>query len=211
MSDAAITTPTHNDHALDLRHLLRDATSSTHAQLDAQLSALNLDTLPGYRRFLEVNAAALFPLENALVDADVVRIFPDWHERSRHHALLRDLSDLGGVARPLAIQPRLSFGGILGTMYVLEGSRLGARVILQTIARSGSPAMIQATSYLRHGEGLRLWPRFLVALEQHTITTADATEAIEAARFAFSLFSQAAAQIPSLTHDTPNTERAVSG
>ena len=44
-----------------LRTMLRDATAADHARLDATLGALNLCKASGYRRFLEINAAALLP------------------------------------------------------------------------------------------------------------------------------------------------------
>ena len=60
-----------------LRTMLRDATAADHARLDATLGALNLCTASGYRRFLEINAAALLPLERSLKRAGVRAMLPD--------------------------------------------------------------------------------------------------------------------------------------
>ncbi|MBF2976364.1 hypothetical protein HKT52_43100, partial [Pseudomonas aeruginosa] len=49
-----------------LRSVLKAATAADHADLDATLGTIDLSTLAGYRRFLEINAAALLPLERAL-------------------------------------------------------------------------------------------------------------------------------------------------
>src|SRR5262245_40836486 len=141
--------------AVGLPHRLRTATADAHARLDEQVRALDLRRLPDYRRFLEASAAALLPLEGSLIEAGVARIFPDWALRSRRHAILHDLARVGGVARPLAVPWRLHFDGVLGTMYVLEGSRLGAQVLLRSIARSSDAVVTQATAYLR-GAGRHL-------------------------------------------------------
>ena len=67
MPEIAIPTPHLVDCSLStrqkplLRSLMRDATAEAHARLDAKLGALNLCTVTGYRRFLEINAAALLP------------------------------------------------------------------------------------------------------------------------------------------------------
>ncbi len=49
--------------ASGLRLCLRSVTAAAHKSLDSKLSALDLTTLPGYRRFLEINATAVLPLE----------------------------------------------------------------------------------------------------------------------------------------------------
>jgi heme oxygenase len=173
-----------------LRHRLREATSADHARLDATLSALDLQSRDGYRVFLEINAAALWPLEEALVRSGVTRLFPDWHRRSRRAALMRDLRQLDGAIRPLPDPARMDEAAIFGTLYVLEGSRLGARFLVRSVAASPDPLVAATTAYLRHGEGEGLWPAFLTLLEQHA---PDHDRAVAAAKRAFALFAEAAA------------------
>ena len=178
----------------DLRGRLRDATDAVHARLDQRLAGFDLMRLADYRGFLEASAAALLPLEAALVEANVVKLFPDWAQRSRARAIRHDLARVGGAARPLAMPVRLAADGVLGAMYVLEGSRLGARVLLGVVARSGDPVVASATAYLRHGAGLALWPSFLAALERHAVT-ADQAAVVDAALAAFALFDAAFARV----------------
>jgi len=179
-----------------LRHRLRTSTAEAHARLDRDASGYDLQRLAGYRRFLEISAAALLPLEAALVDAGVARIFPDWPARSRRHAILDDLADLDGEFDPLPPPGPLDLGGVLGTMYVLEGSRLGARLLLNTVEESADPEIVVATAYLRHGAGQGLWPSFLAALEDHAASLRDYSSAVSAAVRAFELFERAAARRP---------------
>jgi heme oxygenase (biliverdin-IX-beta and delta-forming) len=181
--------------AVGLRDRLRSATAAAHARLDAQLGAHSLQDLAGYRRFLEANAAALLPLENALVAAGVAQIFPDWELRSRRRAILDDLVRVDGKARPLPAPAPLDLGGMLGTMYVLEGSRLGAKVLLRAIAQSADPVVTNATAYLRHGAGRQLWPSFLAVLEHHAATLPGEASAVDGALTAFDWFADAAARI----------------
>ncbi|MCS3761391.1 heme oxygenase [Bradyrhizobium centrosematis] len=168
---------------------MRDATAAAHRELDAQLSSFDLTVLTGYRRFLQASAGALLPLEAALVAAGVTDIFPDWPERARSAAIAADLGRLGSAApSPVSVLP-LTPGGLLGTMYVLEGSRLGAKFLLKEVAEAADPRISAATLYLRHGTGKRLWQSFLAKLESEAC---DEVEVIAAARMAFAAFEQAA-------------------
>ncbi|MDE5463479.1 biliverdin-producing heme oxygenase [Bradyrhizobium sp. CSS354] len=173
-----------------LRERLRDATAAAHRELDAQLSSFDLSVFSGYRRFLQASAGALLPLEAALMDADVGKMFPDWPERARSAAIADDLGRLGGAAQSTVTVLPLTRSGVLGTMYVLEGSRLGAKFLLKTVADAGDPRISEATAYLSHGVGKRLWQSFLVKLASEE--ACDEDEAIDAARIAFAAFEQAA-------------------
>jgi heme oxygenase len=186
-------TPGDRPRDAGLRGRLRSATAAAHARLDRRLAAVDLTRLPDYRRFLEASADALLPLEAALAHAGVEGLFPDWSQRSRADAISRDLARLAGEARPLAAPGRLTPDGVLGTMYVLEGSRLGARVLVGMIARSADPLVASATAYLRHGAGLALWPSFLAALEGHA-AMADQAAVVDGACTAFDLFDTAFAR-----------------
>ncbi|MDA9468449.1 biliverdin-producing heme oxygenase [Bradyrhizobium sp. CCBAU 53415] len=173
-----------------LRERLRDATSDAHRKLDAQLCAFDLAGISGYRRFLHASAGALLPLEAALAEAGVDHVFPDWPERSRSAAIASDLARLGASVAVMVSVPPLTRAGMLGTMYVLEGSRLGAKFLLKAVADANDPRIGEATSYLRHGAGKRLWQSFLSKLESEE--ECDEVEAIASARIAFAAFERAA-------------------
>jgi len=177
--------------AAGLRLCLRSVTAEAHARLEAHFGALDLGVLPGYRRFLEANAAALLTLEGALEAARVAEIFPDWELRSRQAAILEDLTRVGGHVLPLPVPRPLDFGGLLGTMYVLESTRLDARSHLISVKRSLDPAVLHATAFLRHGAGHHFWPSFLAILESHAAADHE-TSAVDSAIRAFGMFAQAA-------------------
>jgi heme oxygenase len=197
MQSAAAATATDvriNPPPVGLREVLRHNTAEAHARLDARLGTLDLHGLSGYRRFLEANAAALLPLERALIKAGVARMFADWEMRSRREAILEDLACLGGAADELPA-PRLDVAGVLGTMYVLEGSRLGARYLLKNAEASPDPRIAAATAYLRHGAAEHLWQSFLPKLESHGAALGDQDGVIAGAQRAFDLFAEAAARL----------------
>jgi heme oxygenase (biliverdin-IX-beta and delta-forming) len=171
-----------------LRETLREASAPAHRRLEARFSQFELSSLSGYQHFLEASAAALLPLEAALEDAGISELFCDWRERSRRLAITADLKLLGGAIRPLPPVAQLSRNQLFGTMYVLEGSRLGAKSLLRSIDTCGQTLMTTSTAYLRHGAGKPFWSTFLVRLERERPTSSDEAEMVRGACDAFEMF-----------------------
>ena len=198
MPEIAVPTSKSIDHSHlalpkpSLRKILKDATAEDHARLDGRLVALDLSTIAGYRRFLEINADALLPLERALVDAGVHAILPAWRVHARTDAILNDLSRIGGRARPLPAPELRDDFAVLATLYVLEGSRLGAAYLLKTVKGASESAIAGATGYLGHGAGQHLWTHFLAVLESHADRVVEPDDLVFPARRAFALFAAAA-------------------
>jgi heme oxygenase len=177
-----------------VRFHLKEATAAAHRELDAQFAAFDLNSIAGYRRFLEASAAALWPLESALERGGVADLLDDWVKRSRRAAIAADIGHLGGAIRPLPQVDPMNRNQMLGTLYVLEGSRLGAKFLLRTLGAGASFAMLCATAYLSHGAGEPLWPSFLACLEREPVTSDDVAEVTGGAREAFAMFARAAAR-----------------
>jgi heme oxygenase (biliverdin-IX-beta and delta-forming) len=174
-----------------LRSQLRESTAAAHARVDSMLAGIDLRDQRSYCRFLESQAEAVLPLEATLADSGVQRLFPDWDRRFRSRVLVEDIARLGGDVQPFTNLDRLDDNAILGTMYVLEGSRLGARMLLEMVLQSPNVSVREATAYLSHGGGTRLWPDFVKTLESHAAALSDPTPVIEAARTTFALFETA--------------------
>jgi heme oxygenase (biliverdin-IX-beta and delta-forming) len=194
--------PTSRVGTTSLRQRLRDATAPAHVQLDARLGALDLRVLADYRQFLQTIATALLPLEDALDAAGVTDVVPDWSIRARRRAILDDLAMIGGIPRPLVFPVRLGLGDALGVMYVLEGSRLGATYLLNIVSQSGDVRVRNASSYLRHGAGQRLWQSFLAMLEHEGAALGDDRGVLNGAHLAFDLFLQAMGRMRGEAVDT---------
>jgi heme oxygenase len=171
------------------RYLLRSATAKDHADVDGRFGSLIGRGVTGYLEFLLLSAAAVGPIEEALRDAHVERILPDWEDRSRAASLRADLAELG-VVTPMAARPP-SLGGEahqFGIAYVLEGSRLGARVLVRRLLASPDLDTPRAMRYLRHGEGLPLWQTFVERLESSAAVRRSPEDAIAGAHTAFRWF-----------------------
>jgi heme oxygenase len=190
-----------------LRDTIREATRRSHARLDAALGSVDLLRPDDYARFLRGQAEALLPLETALERHGIHGILPDWEYRRRTPAIEHDLSALDIDVDPLPVPDLFSRGrdcaaDLLGIAYVLEGSRMGARIILSRVAETPDAAIIGATAFLRHGFGKRLWPTFLATLENDPQARAQPARVIAAAQMAFGMFE--CALIPTL-RDTKRT------
>ncbi|WP_201799955.1 biliverdin-producing heme oxygenase [Andreprevotia sp. IGB-42] len=170
---------------------LRSATAALHAELDDLLSSDAFAGVAQYRRFLAAQAAALVPLEAALEAAGIDTLLPDWPARCRRFVLQADLAQLGEVPGAPDAPPQIAADASRwGYAYVLEGSRLGARLLSRQLEASGNPALQAAGSFLQHGSGQPFWQTFLTGLEQ--VDEADAPLVHAGAQHAFALFIAAA-------------------
>ncbi|MCF7200714.1 biliverdin-producing heme oxygenase [Pseudomonas oligotrophica] len=174
---------------MNCRTRLRNATAALHRQVDAAFSAFRLEQADDYRRFLRAHARVIPALEQALGASAATAHLPDWPQRCRSNALLADLAELDEAPPPA---PFVALGddegAFWGAAYVLEGSRLGAQLLLQRV-RQGAAERPQR--YLGHAAGETLWPRFLQRLEARASYCDEA--ALQAAAGAvFSRFAAAA-------------------
>lgn len=170
------------------RARLRDATQRAHEETEAVFAGLDLTQRDDYRAFLEHQAAVVLPLEHELDAVGADALLPDWRRRKRAAALSDDLHELDGVSRPVHPPVILNPASAWGMLYVLEGSRLGGRILSSIVSRSDDPCVRNATRFLRHGEGQHLWPSFVAALNAALRTETEVTAAIDGAITTFELF-----------------------
>ena len=174
----------------ELRARLRQATAPLHEQADTAFSGFAFEHPGDYRQFLRAHCRVLSAAEIALENAGIAELLDDWPRRVRRHVLLADLAELGSNP-PVALEvPELSdIACCWGVAYVLEGSRLGGRVLARRIRETNPTAPVR---YLEHGDVARLWPTFLARLE-HAASDCAWEPMLEAAEATFSLFADAAA------------------
>ena len=145
------------------RTRLRTATAPLHEQVDAAYAGFGFDQPGGYRRFLRAHSRVLGSLEVALEQAGITALLDDWPSRVRRQALAADLQTLGDpLPVPLPALQLPDPASCWGAAYVLEGSRLGGRVLARRLHLIDPRA---PTRYLEHGDVGRLWPGFLERLE----------------------------------------------
>jgi heme oxygenase len=182
--------PVAEHESSSVRQMLRSATADLHAVVDARFSGPFDCDRAAYVSFLLALARVVPPLEAQLEAAGVVRLLPDWPDR-RRSAALRDDLDLLGTPMPGAApvsQPR-NEAQMLGMVYVLEGSRLGGKLLLRRVLDNPDPAVRAATRYLGHGVGRDLWRSFLERLEASAGAAAAPQDVVLGARTTFGLFA----------------------
>ncbi len=176
-----------------IRSILREATASAHSRVDDAFTRLNLGQRNDYRRFLTTHASVILPLEALAGQAGAGQVLEDWPSRRRTGALQDDLAALGLQQPPLLLLGlHRGPAWVLGVLYVLEGSRLGAQVLRRRVLAGLDAECCAATAYLSHGMGQALWPSFLMQLEASPYATGDAGPVIEGAHDAFTAFERAA-------------------
>ncbi len=184
--------------SLLIQDTIHAATHDSHRRLDLALSWLDLGQPRYYAGFLRSQAEALLPLESALEAAGIAETLPDWPLRARSNAITQDLI-LMNVTPTLLSEPSFSNEArLLGAAYVLEASRMGARVMLARLAQQSDSISIEATRYLKHGFGKRFWPTFLAVLENHPAAHADTGSVVQGAQTAFGMFETALVPVVSV-------------
>jgi|SRR5215217_3177315 len=141
-----------------LRSLLRARTSELHEQLDRQVGefasrADYADYVTNTHRFRSV-------IEASLPRSDLWQILP------LADALVSDLSDLGVTSA--AHRHTVDLGpsaGALGVYYVLEGSGVGARLLLRRAKAIGMSETHGARHLALQAGDTARWPQFLALLE----------------------------------------------
>lgn len=172
----------------ELRARLRAATAPFHERVDAAFANFSFAQPGGYARFLRAHGRVLGSMEVALEQAGITGLLDDWPARVRRHALLVDLATLGS-SPPISLPPPElpDIASCWGAAYVLEGSRLGGRVLARQLHQLDPTA---PTRYLAHGDVAKLWPSFLTRLEAAPSSSWPAM--LAAAEAVFELFTRAA-------------------
>ena len=171
---------------MTLRQALRRGTEDLHEALDERLGRFDLGDPADYRAFLKIHARVLPPVERALEEGGIAAILADWESHRRAPLLQRDLAALG-EAMPLPVDVAAVEGApaLLGTAYVVEGSRLGSRFLSRRVG-GAMPA-----EYLIAAGQQKAWPALLDALDKAGLAPADGDRALAAARACFGLFLNA--------------------
>ena len=171
---------------------LRRVTRPWHDGVEQAFEPFDLQTAEGLRGFLLRQATALVPFERALEASGVEGILPDWTLRRRAAMVESDLAHLGASAPVHDPAPRCeSAAMMLGALYVLEGSKLGGRVLHRRVLASPDPRVRAAIAFLGHRHD-RSWPSFLAVLDGWPLDHAARDELAQGAHMAFAAFRAAA-------------------
>lgn len=170
---------------MSIRFALKYATGPLHEELDTALSRLNLGDRADYARFLRFQARTVPAIEAELAASGLGAMVEGWCDARRAPALERDLAELGeAVPEPAPAPSMTSRAAVLGTAYVLEGSRLGGQVLQRRVSE-GLPA-----HFLSHPSGIGPWRQLIAVLDSHLYSDELIGEAKDAARRCFAWFLQ---------------------
>jgi heme oxygenase len=190
MTAFPVLTPTTDGALISVHAFLKAATAEAHNRIESRYAAIFDVDQASYGRFLSVSARAVISLEHLISGSNTP--VADWKARSRTAAIAADLADLGiAVPVPARVPASASKSFLFGILYVLEGSRLGARQLARAAQSSPSPSVRSATRYLRHGQSGRLWPSFIEKLEAAHCVRSDPGETARGALSAFRVFEAA--------------------
>lgn len=185
---------------MSMHRLLKLSTQRCHDRVDHAFERFDLKTASGYRGFLQAHGHVVPQCEHHLADASIHDRFPGWMGTMRTQELFQDM-DVLSLARPsepvvpIGSGYRASDAYLIGLMYVLEGSRLGGRVLAKRVEENEDALSRSATRYLRHDGGVS-WRSFLDRLAAFQFT-ADQTEiCVNSAVETYGLFERAAAGRP---------------
>ncbi len=169
---------------MSLRSVLRAQTADCHAEVDKLFGTFDLSDRQQYGTFLRAHARVVPAAENALEEAGIDRLVPDWPERRRTRMLLADIHALGDPLPPPLAPPALHGEAALwGALYVFEGSKLGGALLAKAV-----PDYLPSTYLTPQGpkSAMRI---FMDRLDASNLDDFDA--AVVAARDVFGLFLQA--------------------
>lgn len=156
------------------RFALRERTAAAHAVVDAAVGPF--DGLPAYRDYLQGLHAFRARVESGLADVAWPDAFGGWRPVLLAGLIREDMADLG-MPSPAHIGPPSpssdasgDLSELMGRLYVLEGSALGARLLLRRAEALGLGAGRGARHLARQADagipgGKEGWPAFLELLE----------------------------------------------
>lgn len=166
------------------RTALRAETRDEHDRVDKAYSRFSLTEPESYCRFLRAQAAVFLPLEAAIDASRPERVLEDWPARQRSHLLREDLAELGTASADVpAASPFETIPELLGTVYVLEGSRLGGAMLERSVPE-GLPRR-----FLRSSDSAR-WRSLIALLDRTLVDKNDRALAVGAAKSTFARFER---------------------
>ena len=162
-----------------LRSALRERTATLHNQLDQQVGEFTVKD--DYADYVTRSFIFRTSIEPRLVGEG------SWQTPPLAAFLAQDLVDLGRSlpdAAPVDA-PTLTGGARLGMLYVLEGSGVGARLLLRRARAIGFSETFGARHLGQQAGHTTRWPQFLALLEE--TPTADHEDVLRASEAAFRL------------------------
>jgi heme oxygenase (biliverdin-IX-beta and delta-forming) len=169
----------------DGHRLLREATREAHENLDALFTGFDLTNGEGYRRFIGAQASAMLAVEAVLDASGAAAVVDDWPRRRRGDALIADAAALGLEPSTVPAPTFTSLPEVAGALYVVEGSRHGARFLRKQV-----PADLP-TAFLDADQPPGSWAKLLDRIDAILYQPEADEAAVKSALAVFEVFVQA--------------------
>jgi heme oxygenase len=171
------------------RTQLRETTSQAHASLDSMVGSF--DSPDTYRTYLRGISAFRKAVEGKLASIVGPEHGDRWDAEMFSDLITQDLRDLNVAPQPPVDAPDLEMSPevLLGMLYVLEGSALGARVLYKRAQSLGFDAEFGARHLAVQSRRSDRWPAFLATLEN--ADAIDMEQVANASRATFKTAEQA--------------------
>jgi heme oxygenase len=181
-----------NTRETDRRGCLKRGTAELHQAVDGLMDRSGmLSSRSGYSRYLHATLLARSSIETRLVANGVADLYSIWPKRQISHLVERDLVDLEPKTQPQSADTNhtaMSPGAMLGALYVLEGSALGARVIARRVEVIGMGPTFGARHLKQQTAEPTAWPTFLELLDTTKLTAVEDEDCIREASSTFESF-----------------------
>lgn len=144
---------------------LKSQTAAAHQALDDLIG--NFDTQQDYADYLSGMARFRLPVEAWLLDKAMPDELGDWRPAVYGAQIVADLADLA-IGPPVEFHPfnPPSGNGLIGLLYVLEGSALGARVLAKRAEAIGYSAEFGAQHLFHQARNFSSWRAFSDRMEK---------------------------------------------
>lgn len=175
---------------LSIAQKLRLATHQPHEALDQRIMAsAPFSSRERYTQFLQAQHHFHLDIDPLFGNASLRTFVPDLTARRRLDEIQQDLDDLGVRTEPGDLQgdlPPVAPPGAWGWLYVAEGSKLGAAILLKHAEKLGLSDTFGARHLAAHYDGrARHWRSFTEALDRLPWTEVEEAAMADAARQAF--------------------------
>ncbi|NLS00419.1 biliverdin-producing heme oxygenase [Rhizobium sp. P38BS-XIX] len=146
-----------------------------------------------YRKYLAATLVSRGLLEAKLEAGGVENLVPDWGDRKIISQLRKDIADLSDEPMDDEIpvetaEAALDLSDMIGTLYVLEGSGLGATILAKKAAELDLSAEFGARHLATQVGNLRSWHEILKLID--TTPIEDEERCIAAAISTFGVFEE---------------------
>lgn len=171
------------------RNQLKQATAAAHQSLDDLIGVF--DSEQAYRRYLVGMARFRLPIDGWLGTQAMPVELEDWRPGIYDREMRQDLADLDlDIPEPMHPFAPPPGNGLLGLLYVLEGSALGARLLAKRAEKLGYTDCFAARHLFSQARNLSNWPAFSSRMERVCVydqqaAAAWANTAFDYARRAF--------------------------